>query len=81
MLVVARPRANRTEELRSALVREVSRLAEGLAHEPLPQAANVALTRDKGEPLVRGLFRTGRAGRRAGDVPEVRRLADEELAR
>ena len=50
-------RANRAnEDLRGALVREVHRLAEGLAHEPLPQADTVALTRDKVEPMVRGLF-------------------------
>lgn len=50
-------RANRAhDDLRGALVREVRRLAEGLAHEPLPQADTVALTRDKVEPMVRGLF-------------------------
>ena len=50
-------RANRAnEDLRGALVREVRRHAEGLAHEPLPQADTVALTRDKVEPMVRGLF-------------------------
>jgi hypothetical protein len=50
-------RANRAnEDLRGALVREVRRLAEGLAHEPLPQADTVALTRDKIESMVRGLF-------------------------
>jgi hypothetical protein len=50
-------RANRAhEDLRGALVREVRRLAEGLAHEPLPQTDTVALTRDKVEPMVRGLF-------------------------
>ena len=50
-------RANRAhEDLRGALVREVRRLAEGLAHEPLPQADTVALTRDRVEPIVRGLF-------------------------
>ena len=50
-------RANRAhEDLRSALVREVRRLAKGLAHEPLPQTDTVALTRDKVEPMVRGLF-------------------------
>lgn len=50
-------RANRAhEDLRGALVREVRRLAEGLSHEPLPQADTVALTRDKVEPMVRGLF-------------------------
>ena len=45
------------EDLRSALVREVGRLGEGLAHEPLPHVDPVALTRDKVEPMVRGLFR------------------------
>ncbi len=50
-------RANRAhDDLRGALVREVRRLAEGLAHEPLPQADTVALTRAKVEPMVRGLF-------------------------
>ncbi len=50
-------RANRArDDLRGALVREVRRLVEGLAHEPLPQADTVALTRDKVEPMVRGLF-------------------------
>lgn len=50
-------RANRAnEDLRGALVREVRRLAEGLAHEPLPHADTVALTRDKVAPMVRGLF-------------------------
>lgn len=50
-------RANRAhEDLRGALVREVRRLAEGLAHEPLPQADTVALTRERVEPMVRGLF-------------------------
>lgn len=44
------------DDLRGALVREVRRLAEGLAHEPLPQADTVALTRAKVEPMVRGLF-------------------------
>jgi hypothetical protein len=49
--------ANRAhEDLRGALVREVRRLAEGLAHETLPQANAVALTRGKVEPMVRGLF-------------------------
>jgi hypothetical protein len=50
-------RADRADEdLRGALVREVRRLAEGLAHEPLPQTDTAALTRDKVEPMVRGLF-------------------------
>lgn len=44
------------EDLRGALVREVRRLAEGLAHEPLPEGDTVALTRDKVRPMVRGLF-------------------------
>lgn len=44
------------EDLRSSLAREVRRLAEGLAHETLPQADAVALTRGKVEPMVRGLF-------------------------
>jgi len=56
-------RANRAhDELRGALVREVRRRAEGLAHEPLPQADTVALTRDKVEPMVRGLFPRGEQG-------------------
>jgi len=38
-------RANRAhDDLRGALVREVHRLAEGLAHEPLPQAGGVVAT-------------------------------------
>src|SRR5262249_52993446 len=45
------------EDLRSALVREVRRLAEGRTQEPLPQADSVALTRAKVEPMGRGLFR------------------------
>jgi hypothetical protein len=50
-------RASRAhEDLRGALVRDVRRLAEGLTHEPLPQADSVALTRGKVEPMVRGLF-------------------------
>lgn len=50
-------RANRAhDDLRGALVREVHRLAEGLAHEPLPQVDTVELTRGKVEPMVRGLF-------------------------
>ncbi len=44
-------RANRAhDDLRGALVREVHRLAEGLAHEPLPQVDTVELTRGKVEP-------------------------------
>jgi len=50
-------RANRAHiDLRGALVREVGRLAKGLAHEPLPTTDTVTLTRDKVEPMVRGLF-------------------------
>ena len=50
-------RANKAhEDLRGGLVREVRRLAVGRTHEPLPQAAGVALTRGKVEPMVRGLF-------------------------
>jgi hypothetical protein len=50
-------RANRAHgDLRGALVREVRRLANGLTHEPLPEADTVALTRRKVEPMVRGLF-------------------------
>ena len=50
-------RANRAhEDLRGALVREVRRLAKGCAHEVLPQADSVALTRGKVGPMVRGLF-------------------------
>ncbi|WP_437591347.1 hypothetical protein [Sorangium sp. So ce1000] len=44
------------EDLRGALVREVRRRAEGLAHESLPHADTVAITRGKVEPMVRGLF-------------------------
>ncbi len=43
-------------DLRDALVHEVRRLAEGLTHEPLPEADTAALTRRKVEPMVRGLF-------------------------
>jgi hypothetical protein len=50
-------RANRAhEELRGALVREVRRLARGLAHRPLPTEDTVAMTRGKVAPMVRGLF-------------------------
>src|SRR5580658_2470385 len=50
-------RANRAhEDLGSALVREVRRLAKGRAPEVLPKADSVALTREKVEPMVRGLF-------------------------
>ena len=49
--------ANRAhEDLRGALVREVRRLGEGLAHEKPLQTDTVALTRGKVEPMVRGLF-------------------------
>ncbi len=50
-------RANRAhDDLRRALVREVTRLAHGRAHHPVPVADGVALTRGKVEPMVRGLF-------------------------
>jgi hypothetical protein len=50
-------RASRARrDLRGALVREVRRLAQGRAHEPLPKTDTTALTRDKVEPMVRGLF-------------------------
>jgi len=50
-------RANRGhDDLRGALVCAVRRLANGLAHEPLPSTDTVALTRAKVEPMVRGLF-------------------------
>jgi hypothetical protein len=50
-------RANRAnDDLRSALVSEVKRLADGLAHEPLPEADSLVLTRGKVEPMVCGLF-------------------------
>lgn len=50
-------RANRAhDDLRGALVRTVKRLAEGLAHGPLPDADTVSLTRAKVDPMVRGLF-------------------------
>ena len=50
-------RANRAhDDFRDALVREVRRLAEELAYEPLSQANTVALTRAKVEPMVCGLF-------------------------
>ena len=44
------------DDLRGALVRAVKRLAEGLTHQPLPEADTVLLTRAKVEPMVRGLF-------------------------
>ena len=43
-------------DLREALVREVRLLAHGRAHEPLPKGDTAALTREKVEPMVRGLF-------------------------
>ncbi len=43
-------------DLRGALAREVKRLAAGHAHGTVPQADLVSLTRDKVEPMVRGLF-------------------------
>ena len=50
-------RAHRAhDDLRGALVREVTRLGQGLAHQPVPLADAVALTRGKVEPMVRGLF-------------------------
>jgi hypothetical protein len=50
-------RANRAhDDYRGALVRAVRRLAEGRAHQPLPAADIVLLTRSKVEPMVRGLF-------------------------
>ena len=50
-------RANRAHgDLRGALVREVRRLANGLTHEPLPEADTIALTHRKVERMVRGLF-------------------------
>ena len=50
-------RANRAhDDLRGALVQAVRRLAEGLTHQPLPEADTVLLTRAKVEPMVRGLF-------------------------
>jgi hypothetical protein len=50
----AAQRAN--QDLRNALVLEVKRLAEGHAHQPLPDGDMVAFTRRKVEPMVRGLF-------------------------
>jgi hypothetical protein len=50
-------RANRAhDDLRGALLQAVRRLAEGLTHQPLPEADTVLLTRAKVEPMVRGLF-------------------------
>jgi len=43
-------------DLRSALVREVKRLAEGHTHSRVPQSDLISLTRTKIEPMVRGLF-------------------------
>lgn len=44
------------EDLRSALVAEVRRLAEGRTHDLLPETDGVALARKQVEPMVRGLF-------------------------
>jgi hypothetical protein len=50
-------RANRAhDDLRGALISAVKRRAEGLSHQPAPEAGIVALTRKKVEPMVRGLF-------------------------
>jgi hypothetical protein len=50
-------RANQAhEDLRSALVHEVKRRADGRTHAPLPEADTISLTRTKVEPMVRGLF-------------------------
>jgi hypothetical protein len=50
-------RANRAHtDLRSALVREVTRRADGLQHQQMPEYDAVALTRSKIAPMVRGLF-------------------------
>ena len=43
-------------DLRSALVHEVRRLAEGLSHEPVPDGVGGNFTRSKVEPMVCGLF-------------------------
>jgi hypothetical protein len=43
-------------DLRSALVREVHRFADGRSHRTPPEVDTVALTRRKVEPMVRGLF-------------------------
>src|ERR1039458_1711383 len=51
-----RMRRRRRVHFRGALVRAVRRLAEGLTHQPLPEADSVSLTRAKVEPMVRGLF-------------------------
>ena len=44
------------DDLRNALVREIRRLTAGLSQEPLPESDTVSLTREKVEPMVRGLF-------------------------
>ncbi|PTL75393.1 hypothetical protein [Vitiosangium sp. GDMCC 1.1324] len=44
------------DDLRSALAREVKRLAAGRTPRPLPETDTIALTRRKVEPMVRGLF-------------------------
>jgi hypothetical protein len=50
-------RANRAhDELRGALMGAVRQRTEGLAHQHLPQVDTIALTRQKVEPMVRGLF-------------------------
>jgi len=50
-------RANRAHtDLRGALVREVTGLAKGLEHEPVPESDIASLTRSKVEPMVRGFF-------------------------
>ncbi|QRK13370.1 hypothetical protein JQX13_27050 [Archangium violaceum] len=43
-------------DLRNALVSEVKRLAAGRTPRPVPEVGTVALTRQKVEPMVRGLF-------------------------
>lgn len=43
-------------DLRSALIQEVQRLAQGLLHAPVPDGVGVDFTRSKVEPMVRGLF-------------------------
>jgi hypothetical protein len=50
-------RANRAhDDLRGALIRAIRQRSEGLAGEPLPDVDVVTLTRQKVEPMVRGLF-------------------------
>lgn len=43
-------------DLRSALIDEVRRLANGLSHEHVPENVGAAFTRSKVERMVRGLF-------------------------